>query len=487
MPYGSSILETIPESEDARHGTARDLGLDRAHWIGLLVLWNSDEPRTIGAFLPIAPGPSANTRIIGRGTSRQVTGHEHVQAILQRPQTNELLSPFESPSLSRVQLLIPRSATDRLELLNVGRRRLFVNGSLTERAEVRPGDVVEVGTQLTLLCMIRPRCITLPGLIPTFPFGECDAHGYVGESLAAWKLRAELAFAAPRRGHVIIFGDTGTGKELVANAVHRCSNRSGPLVARNAATIPETLVDAELFGNMKGYPNPGMPERKGLIGAAQGGTLFLDEFGDLPTGAQAHILRVLDAGQYHRLGEDSARQSDFRLVAATNRPESELRSDIITRFEFRLFTPNLAQRSEDIPLLMRHLLAIMSQEDLELRRRFYGNNGLPRLANGFVRQLVKENYTGNFRELRQLLWQALAKSHGAELQWPKQSSANEVSGPPSTVSDPEPARDALQRALDANNGSIEKTWRALGLTNRHVLTRLLRKHSVSITRQPGRD
>src|SRR5690348_15490748 len=131
---------------------------------------------------------------------------------------------------------------------------------------------------------------------------------------------------ARRPGHVLLTGASGTGKELAARAIHALSKRSGQrLVARNAATLPESLIDAELFGNAKNYPNPGMAERAGLVGQADGSTLFLDEIAELPSSSQAHLLRVLDDGEYHRLGDGLARRSDFRLVAATNRDVSSLK------------------------------------------------------------------------------------------------------------------------------------------------------------------
>src|SRR4029077_9274313 len=127
---------------------------------------------------------------------------------------------------------------------------------------------------------------------------------------------------------VVIAGQSGSGKELVAQAIHALSGRADRrLVSRSAATLPEALIDAELFGNAKNYPNPGMVERSGLIGEAHGSTLFLDELGELPHAAQAHLLRVLDGGEYQRLGEAQARVSDFRLVVATNRILSSLKPD----------------------------------------------------------------------------------------------------------------------------------------------------------------
>ncbi len=136
-----------------------------------------------------------------------------------------------------------------------------------------------------------------------------------------WQMRERIAFAANAGKHVLLHGESGTGKELAARALHALSSRAGkPFVSRNAATLPSGLIDAELFGSARNYPNAGMPERAGLVGQADGGTLFLDEIAEIPAEQQAHLLRVLDAdGEYQRLGEATTRRSDLVLVGATNR------------------------------------------------------------------------------------------------------------------------------------------------------------------------
>ncbi|MEI9941117.1 MAG: sigma 54-interacting transcriptional regulator [Pseudomonadota bacterium] len=476
--FPSDPSETIPESEPSG---AQRKSRSEASVLGFVVLWSADEPAFLGAWLPVA---SSGKHILGRGPSSGVGEPARVVAVRQRPDGNHPLPAFMSPSLSKIQLTVQAQAPEALIVENVGRRRLFVNGQQLENSELRVGDVVDIGAQLTLLCAVRPPYWER-SLAALHPFGEPDAHGFVGESPAAWRVRSELRFAASRVGHVLILGASGTGKELVAQAVHRESKLAGPLVARNAATLPESLIDAELFGNAKGYPNPGMAERKGMIGASDGGTLFLDEFADLPAGAQAHVLRVLDGGQYHRLGEDKARHSQFRLVAATNRSESTLRADVLARFDFRIATPELAQRREDIPLIALQLLRSLILDNRDLHARFFSAAGAPRLSEGFARRLVQRAYGANVRELRQLLWRALATSTGSELEWPE---AEGAPAPPASGSPTEDySLEQLKRALDANNGSLEKTWRALGLANRHVLNRLLRKYGLSVTKTHRRD
>ncbi len=130
-------------------------------------------------------------------------------------------------------------------------------------------------------------------------------------------------------------------------------------------------MDAELFGHAKNYPNQGSPERRGLVGEADGGTLFLDEFAELPASLQAHLLRVLDDGEYHRLGDARARRADLRLIAATNRPEQSLKHDVLARLKARIAVPDFDARREDIPLLVAHLLRRQAAGAPALLERFF--------------------------------------------------------------------------------------------------------------------
>jgi two-component system nitrogen regulation response regulator GlnG/two-component system response regulator HydG len=475
VPEYQSDDETTPETRDDGVGSATR-GADHGVATGLVVLWSVDEPDRLGSWLP-GPRGDGDPRLLGRGPARADDEYPRLSSFSQRPEQNELLPPLRGEALSRSQLLVRRVAPGLLDITNLGRRKLTVNGALATQCEVREGDVLEIGSRFVLLCSTRPS--RLPGSFASteHPLGEVDEHGLVGESPVAWRLRGDVAFAARRTGHVLILGPTGVGKELVATAIHAIAARSGAFISRNAATLPESLVDAELFGNPKGYPNPGVPEREGLIGAAHQGSLFLDEFADLPSGAQAHLLRVLDSGEYQRLGESRQRRSDFRLIAATNRAETALREDLLARFDFRLRLPDLAARREDIPLILRHLFTTITREEPELRERYGLPNGLPRVGPSFIRRLVQHSYPGNVRELRQLLWRSLAESSSDALEWPERASSTDAD------EDADPTGVEVQRALDANNGSLEKTWKTLGLANRYVLRRLVVKHGLSVTRR----
>jgi DNA-binding NtrC family response regulator len=353
---------------------------------------------------------------------------------------------------------------------------MWHNGEEADAVTALPGDTIRLGSELLLVCVRRPAWkASARGAPPQRSFARPDEDGIVGESPAAVALRENLLFAAPRTEHVLILGQSGTGKELVAQAIHAHSARSGgPFVARNAATLPEGLVDSELFGHARNYPNAGMAERSGLLGAASGGTLFLDEIAELPLQLQSHLLRVMDDGEYQRLGEAAARKVDLRVVAATNRPTA-LRSDLAARFKITVHTEGLNDRREDIPLILLHLARNLAGSSADLRSRLFGEgdlHGMPELPIEFVDALVRHDYTTHVRELESLLWRHLSGARGS-------------SGTTGQATSPVPARptniprEALVAALEANRWSLERTWRALGLGSRHVLSRLMTRHGLS--------
>jgi DNA-binding NtrC family response regulator len=469
---GTSEPLTIPETDS---GATDHTAGGRA--LGLAVVWCSFDPSKVGAWLRARE----NREIFGRGPAQASDRYPRAVATFQRPGENMPAGTFDSPSLSRVQLELHTDAS-RLAVVNVGQCRVSLNGIPVDAARLAPGDLLEVGNQVAFICVERPLRLNAAAERAN-AFGKADEHGLVGETPRIWRLRQELAFAATRSGHVLIQGPSGTGKELAATAIHAQSGRFGPLVSRNAATFPESLIDAELFGNAKGYPNIGTPERKGLIGAADGGSLFLDEFGELPPPQQARLLRVLDAGEYQRLGESIVRRATFRMIAATNRGDEALREDVLARFAFRIHMPQLAERLEDIPLLVRHLLDGMTAGDAELRARYWDAKGNPRIGLSLIRGILRSPPQANVRELRNVLWKALRQNTGDTLECGERNEANAQSHDAQSQT----PRQKLVDALEAHGGSLEKTWRALGLTNRFVLMRLLKKHNIQVRMRAAKD
>jgi two-component system nitrogen regulation response regulator NtrX len=221
----------------------------------------------------------------------------------------------------------------------------------------------------------------------------------VGESPAIQRLRADIEQAAPSHGRVLIFGENGTGKELVARNIHARSLRAaGPFVEVNCAAIPEELIESELFGHTRGAFTGAQAAKKGKFELADGGTLFLDEVGDMTLKTQAKVLRVLQEQKVEPVGGTGSVTVDVRVIAATNKNlEDEIRrgtfrEDLFFRLNVIPFhVPPLRERRGDVPLLARHFLAAVSAE--------YGRRP-KQLAPEALETLVAQPWPGNVRELR---------------------------------------------------------------------------------------
>jgi len=476
----------MTESETAsEHDTGPGAAADGEPPVLSLVLAWCPEPWRLGQSLAVPPGNPGATVIFGRGNDGPGSPRRVLLEQRRPGQAQGATPPLDNPVISRVQLELRSLGPRRLLVRNVGRCKLLQDGGEVGELEVGPGDTFQLGRQLLFVVAERAHGPTADPGYPAFPFGEADPLGIVGESSAAWRLRHDIAALAPRAGHVLVLGASGSGKELVAQAIHALSTRRArPLIARSAATLPEALVDAELFGNQKNYPNYGMPERAGLVGQADGSSLFLDELAELPHASQAHLLRVLDQGEYHRLGEATARRSDFRLIAATNRDPASLKPDLFARLVLRIAVPDLEARRDDIPLLIQHLIRRAALAGDQLARKLVPDGRRSPevdLEIDVMCDLLARRYPLNVRELEAAFWHALTRgpaTHGTPSAGTRPIAAIVNDGP-------EGEAERIQRALDDNNGIIEQAWRALNLRNRFALLRLIKKHGLEVTRKPG--
>ncbi len=225
----------------------------------------------------------------------------------------------------------------------------------------------------------------------------------IGESSAMCELARLIRLVAPRQATVLIEGETGSGKEVVAKAVHRLSDRANkPFVVLNCAAIPEALLEAELFGHTRGAFTGAVQSRTGRIEAAHGGTLFLDEIGEMPVALQAKMLRFLECGELQRVGDNETIRVDVRVIAATHQPlerrseEGSFRLDLYHRLAvFPIDVPPLRERMEDLELLAEHIMTKMAQR-------------MPRKhLSGAAVSLLKEHvWPGNVRELMHVLERA---------------------------------------------------------------------------------
>ena len=462
---GSSGDTTVPSGRDVAARIRSSLGDAPA----LVIAWSAREPHRVGECALLE---GAGPWWIGRdGAGSKATSFGRY-----RPGSTLMTGRLVGESVSRGQLELTRTS-EGVVVKNVGpHARLAINGVELAGALLEEGDVVEIVGHYVFRFGTRPRSMGEAVDWPAFAFGEADAFGIVGESPAAWKLRADIAFAARTHLHVLLRGGSGTGKELAAAAIHALSRRArGPFVARSAATFPPGLVDAELFGNARNYPNAGMPEREGLVGAADGGTLFLDEIGETPLDAQAHLLRVLDGGEYHRLGDTRARRADFRLVCATNRDVAELKVDLAARLKLVIEIPALDARRDDIPLIARHLVA-GATETSPAASKFVTRGARVELAidPALVVTLLGASYPTNVRQLEAILWRAMRDSPEPPLTL---AHAEAVAALDDEEDDHEYSEVELRTTLDRHAWNVSSASRALGIT-RHSLGRLMKKHAL---------
>ena len=214
---------------------------------------------------------------------------------------------------------------------------------------------------------------------------------------------------------VLILGETGTGKEMIANAIHLSSPRKdGPFIKVNCGAIPENLIDSELFGHERGAFTGALAESRGRFERADGGTIFLDEIGELPPSAQVRLLRVLQNHEVERVGGKRLIQVNIRVIAATHRNlqnmvmDGNFREDLWYRLSgFPIVIPPVRQRKEDVPALMRHFVAVKSRE--------LGRAVPPSIAPGTLLRLVEYDWPGNVRELENMVERELIRHHGGPL------------------------------------------------------------------------
>jgi two-component system nitrogen regulation response regulator NtrX len=237
----------------------------------------------------------------------------------------------------------------------------------------------------------------------------------VGESVVMNELRHQIAMAGPAPSRVLISGENGTGKELVARAIHLQSPRAEqPFIEVNCAAIPETLIESELFGHERGSFTGASSTRRGQFELADGGTLFLDEVGDMSLATQAKVLRVLQEQRFQRVGGTKLIKVDVRVIAASNKNlveeirKNTFREDLYFRLAvLQIDAPPLRERREDIPLLVEHFMQT-NMEEQGLRPRTFTPEALEVLA--------RHDWPGNVRELRNLVERVVIMARGAEIQ-----------------------------------------------------------------------
>lgn len=313
----------------------------------------------------------------------------------------------------------------------------------------------------------------------------------LGESPSMIRLREQIDLAARSNAPVLVLGERGTGKELVAAAIHAGSTRAnGPLEKLNCAAVPEGLIESELFGHEAGAFTGATKQRRGKFERAHGGTIFLDEVGDMPPQMQAKLLRVLQEGEIERVGAASTVKVDVRVVAATNKSlETEIeagrfRADLFDRLNVvPLQVPPLRERTEDVPQLAEHFLALACE--------MHDRPG-KEIAPSAMQLLKAYPYPGNVRELRNLVErlviltpdQSISEAQArALLPIDSATASGGYFQPATALRDMLEAveRDLITRALEFRDGHVTKTAADLGLERSH----LYKKMRALGIRKPG--
>jgi len=287
----------------------------------------------------------------------------------------------------------------------------------------------------------------------------------VGDSPPIRRMLDAVEQVASTDATVLITGETGTGKELIARAIHRLSPRAhGPLVKFNCAAIPDTLLASELFGHERGAFTGAVARRKGRFEQANGGTLFLDEIGELPPEMQVILLRVLQEREFERLGGGETVRVDVRIVVATNRDLAEdvrvgrFRSDLYYRLNvFPIHLPPLRERAEDIPLLTSHFAAKHGE-------RF--GRAISRIDRRAMNLLASYHWPGNVRELENVIERAVILSRNGALRVERDALSSAVAGGDVNERIQAQERDVIESALRASRGRVSGPTgaaKALGL------------------------
>lgn len=305
---------------------------------------------------------------------------------------------------------------------------------------------------------------------------DCDAMQMVGQSAAFLACVDNLARVADSEASILLFGESGVGKELAARFIHARSTRSGgAFIVINCAAVPETLFESELFGHERGAFSGSSGLKKGLFELADGGTLFLDEVAEIPLGLQAKLLRVLETGEFRRVGGTHTLNADVRLVSATNRKlldevdEKRFRLDLYYRLAgIDVTLPPLRERRDDIPALATLLL-----------KRLAGGRRACRVEAAAMASLQAHDFPGNVRELRNLLQRAVLTCRNgvidvADLKLPSASAKVLASAQPLA----EVERSHIRALLETHAGHRSRVAAALGITER-TLYRKLKRYSLS--------
>ena len=390
---------------------------------------------------------------------------------------------LKDPTVSRLHLFV-RIEGETIRVVDGGSR----NGTLLDSIRVhdayaRPDSTIVIGSSTLHLRMLSD--------VIELPLSARERMGsLLGRSVAMRRVFALLERVAPTDTTLLIEGETGTGKELVAEAVHEESQRAaGPFIVFDCSAVSATLVESELFGHLRGSFTGAVADRAGAFEAADGGTLFLDEIGELPLDLQPKLLRVLERREVRRIGSNVPRRVDVRIVSATNRllarevERGKFREDLYYRLAvIAIALPPLRERPDDIPLLVRHFEASLASR----------SGSPPALSDSVVNTFASRSWPGNVRELRNAVARALSLGSGSRAGGEAAPLA-EVAIPGVDLAEPllagrERVAEAYEKAyialaLEQSGGNVSRAA-DLARVNRKFIQRAMKRHGLRGDTEP---
>lgn len=346
---------------------------------------------------------------------------------------------------------------------------------------IKPWNNLLLLQRIETAISLTSKCEPEPDTAEENAVKEFDRCGFIGENHAIRSLMHTIARIAPTNAPVLILGENGTGKELIANAIHVNSHRkNAPFVMVNLGGISTSLFESEMFGHARGAYTGAVGERKGRFELADKGTIFLDEIGDLSHDSQVKLLRVLQQHTFERLGDSKPRKTDIRVICATNADlhkmveDKTFREDLYYRINLiTLRIPPLRERRDDIPLLVRHFIAAASQD-----------HGIakPDISAKAIDYLTRLPFPGNVRQLKNMIERAVLMCKDdciqiSDLEIENISNDQQTASlDGATLEDLE--RSAILEALNKYDWNFSRTALSLGIT-RQALYRKMEKHGIS--------
>ena len=381
-----------------------------------------------------------------------------------RHPSNDITLPDEEISRSHAVFELRE---DGYWVVDQSRNGTFVNGRRIQEAPLKNQDEIRMGVWRVVFAddeswgeketVVRKKTKTLPSF-----------SGLVGSSKPMQRVFSMLVKAAPTEATILIVGETGTGKELVARAIHERSPRERkPFIALNCGAISPQLIESELFGHERGAFTGALSRHLGAFEQARGGTIFLDEVGELPLELQPKLLRVLEERRFRRVGGTEEVLTDVRLIAATHRNlealsrEGKFREDLYFRlFSVPIQLPPLRERSDDIPLLIDYFMESLPSGDV---RKTMNAEAMGRL--------IDYPWRGNVRELKNVMTRSLLFSHGEEL-GPREILFLSDTTPSIRPSLESIEKEAILSALRENNWNKKDTSEALGIAKSTLFNKI---------------